>query len=156
MRLLPQLTETQLQEQKVKEEQYKGLLKVDEKTGMNLLGLQQEHEKEKLQQSLTLMGDQTKVVQEAYKSALRGVDEDAAANRAKADVAMGFSDATMAMRRDMGRQGLNTGGQNYAASMAGLARDRAKSQAGAMTQARTGAQTEEFQRLATTIGLTTK
>jgi len=51
---------------------------------------------------------------------------------------------------------LNTGGQNYAASMAGLARDRAKSQAGAMTQARTGAQTEEFQRLATTIGLTTK
>ena len=152
MKMLPHLTESTIAESQYKTEQYQGMLKKDEK-GNSLLGLQQEHERAKLEQNMTLMGDQTKVAQEMYKTALQGVDGHAAANRAKADVAMGYHNASQAMRRDMGRMGLGGGGGNYASSMAQLARSRAKDQAGLMTQARTSAKTQHFSQLHAAAGL---
>ena len=155
MKMLPHLTKSTIAEANYTTAQYEGMLKKDEK-GNTLLGLQQENERAKLEQSMTLMGDQTKVAQEMYKTALQGVDGNAAANRAKADVAMGYQDASVAMRRDMGRMGLGGGGGNYASSMAQLARSRAKDQAGLMTQARTSAKNQQFSQLFAAAGLNLK
>lgn len=151
-KMLPHLTGSTIAKADYEKAQYEGMLEKDEK-GNTLLGLQQENERAKLEQSMTLMGDQTKVAQEMYKTALQGVDANAAANRAKADVAMGYQDASRSMRRDMGRMGLGGGGGNYASSMAQLARSRAKDQAGLMTQARTSAKNQQFSQLYAAAGL---
>lgn len=146
MMLLPHLTQTQIDEAKVKQEQYQGLLKKD-KNGQNLIGLQQEEQRQLIQQNLELMPQQTQVAKEAYNAALRGVDENAAADRARADVALSFGQSETDLRRDLSRAGIGASGEQYTAAAAGLARDRAKSMAGAMTTARTTANNEEFSRL---------
>lgn len=153
MKMLPYLTQAEIGKSQAEVEgskfqvaQFQGMLAKDAQ-GQSLLGLQQDEHRASLQQSLELKPQQTQIAKKAYESALSGVDEDAAAKRAQAGVSMAFNESERDLRRELGRVGVGTSGDQYTAAMAGLTRDRAKATAGAMTQGRTDAQREEFERL---------
>jgi hypothetical protein len=157
--MLPYLTNQQISEAQLAEATAKGMLAPDG-SGQTLLGLQQdtmrkelEFTQNRLAVSDSLLGRQAEVARMAYDEAISGVDVNRDVNQARADVANSFAGADAAMRRDASRMGLSTNSAGYANAMAGLARDRAKGMAGAMTTARTSAQDRNFTRLTSAAGM---
>jgi len=109
--------------------------------------------KQKFETGQDLMGRQAQVARAAYDEALKGVDGNRAASQAQADVVQSFDTSKESLNRDMARLGLSTSDPGYASAMVGLARDKAKATAGAMTTARNTASDKSFSRLSTAAGL---
>lgn len=88
------------------------------------------------------------VMTEFYKEALRGTDENAAVNEARADVAGAFKEQEGQLRREAGRMGLNPNSNKFATGMGAKGLNQARATASAMTGARQNARTENFNKLA--------
>jgi hypothetical protein len=150
--MLPHLTKQSISEANVASEQASQLLQKDA-NGQNLIGLQAQNQRLKLEASNGLVGKQAEVARAAYDKALAGVDVGSEVQQARADVANSFAGAENSMRNDAARMGISTSSAGYTSAMAGLARDRAKGMAGAMTTARTAANDKNFSRLTSAAGM---
>lgn len=91
--------------------------------------------------------DRAGLLQSTYKSAMEGYDPNAEARLSAADVSNAFSNTAATARRDLGRAGVDPNSGAYTSALAQLSTDRAKSMAGAMSQARRTAKDANFSRM---------
>jgi hypothetical protein len=96
----------------------------------------------------TLLPQQQNAAMQFYNAASKGVNVNERMNQAQADVINSMKGQTAAMNRDFSRAGMNINSGAYANAAKMGALEMAKASAGARTQARTGAETENFNRLA--------
>lgn len=122
-----------------------GLEQAQAEAGMEMVPLEKEYRRGVLEAGIKETAAAEPVMSEYYKQALRGIDPEAEAARARADVATQFKGAEGTMRRSLGRVGL---GARYGEAMAGMGMERARATAGAMTTTRRAAEEQNFQRLA--------
>lgn len=95
-----------------------------------------------------LLPQQQNAAMQFYNAASKGVNVNERMNQAQADVINSMKGQTAAMNRDFSRAGMNINSGAYANAAKMGALEMAKASAGARTQARTGAETENFNRLA--------
>lgn len=93
------------------------------------------------------------VADKFYQDALNGVDPQDRMNRAQADVAQGFDQSAATTRRDASRMGINLNSGRMAAALSDTGLERAKAIGAARTGARQMAETENFSRLGTAMGV---
>jgi len=86
-----------------------------------------------------------------YQEALDGVDVESRANKAAADAAQAFMNTGSATNRSAARMGINPSSGRFASAMKKNSLNQAKAIGSAKTQARTGAEQENFGRLATAM-----
>ncbi len=118
-----------------------------------LLPLQTELERAGIQDSLTGMRERAPVRQEFFKQALEGVDQNAAMERAGANVAHAHAGVEGQMRRGLLRAGGNVNSGAYASAQRKGLLAKAKETAGARTTAYDNAGRESFSRLAGAMGV---
>jgi len=93
------------------------------------------------------------VISNFYQQSLDGVDVEARADRAGADVQHTYDAAKGQMVRDTSRLGINPNSGKMATAMTSSSNLMAKDRASAMNTARTDAQDENYKRLATAMGM---
>jgi hypothetical protein len=150
---------------------YKPLEKAQIQANLNLIPTQTAEEKMKLEQSMELMPFQTElakegavtgikqqqqmrpVMEEFYKQALEGVDESEEMRKARADVGLSFAESQGALERQAGRFGLDPTSARFQKSLGDQSLEKSRITAGAMQQAREGAEEKTFQRRQTAVGM---
>lgn len=127
--------------------------------GMELLPHQTDYQKgqyalgmAKDKSALSLLPQQTKVASVFYDEALDGVDVNARADQAQADVANAFAGTTEETNRSLARMGVAPGSGRQTTATTSNAIAKAKAIGGARTSARTQAEQENFGRLQSAFG----
>lgn len=93
------------------------------------------------------------VQQEFYKQSLDGIDVDARAASAGADVQHSYDGMSKQLVRDSARLGINPYSGKMASAMTSMGNQKVKDQAGAMNAARTQAQDDKYKRMTTAMGM---
>lgn len=88
-----------------------------------------------------------------WEEAATGVDPTQRADQAQAEVEHAYQGAEDIARRSASRMGIDFGGGQFQGTLRGIALGRAADTAGARTQATTNAETENFNRLTTAMGV---
>ena len=88
-----------------------------------------------------------------YEKSLNGVDTQARAARAGADVQHSFDNMRQQLARQSSRLGINPNSGKMATAMTSMGNELTKSKAGAMSAARTRAEDDNYKRLATAMGM---
>jgi hypothetical protein len=113
----------------------------------SLLPLETDYRRGLLQSEAQLRPLKTGMASKFYKEALQGVDVESRMDTASADVAHSFKDATAGNLRTARRLGLNPNDPRTLSMLQTSGLDMARGIATARTTARTGAETENFDRL---------
>jgi hypothetical protein len=93
-------------------------------------------------------------VQDAfYQKSLEGVDTEARAASAGADVQHSFDNMQQQLARQSSRLGIDAGSGKMASAMSSMGNELTKSKAGAMNTARTAADDDNYKRLAAAMGM---
>jgi len=99
--------------------------------------------------------EQARPIRDEFMSqSLDGVDTQARAARAGADVKQSFSSMNSQLMRDASRAGINVNSGKFQKAMSAMGNDMAKAQAGAINTARTQAEDENYKRLTSAMGMT--
>jgi hypothetical protein len=114
---------------------------------MALLPLETESYRKQLEAINTLLPQQTKVAGQFMDAATQGVDINERMSLATADASSAWANANSATRRENARLGVNPNSGRYQGIQAALGTQQAAQLAGARTQARVGAEQENYQRL---------
>lgn len=114
---------------------------------LSLLPGQTDLTKAKISDEMTAMKEFAPVRTAYFNSAKDGVDIDSRVKRAAADAAHSFMNSDGVMRRNAARMGINPNSGRFTAMTNTNSLNRAKTIAGAKTQARTQAEQENFGRL---------
>ena len=113
---------------------------------MELLPYETSLYKQQLQSASQLLPQQTEAAKQFLTSALEGVDVNERMGLATADAASAWKDVEATTRRANGRMGVNPNSGRYQGILAALDTQKAAQMAGARTQARVGAEQENFER----------
>ncbi|MCP3941624.1 MAG: hypothetical protein GY710_09105 [Desulfobacteraceae bacterium] len=128
------------------------LEKASNESNLALLPGQTDLAKAQITDSLTAIGEKTPVRNAFFKESLQGVDVEGRANKAGADAAQAFAGSHAIMSRDAAKMGVNPNSGKFASMTNTNALNRAKTISGARTQARTGAEQENYGRLTNAMG----
>lgn len=123
------------------------------KANMEMLPLETQLYKNQLQSANALIPQQTQAAKQFMDAALSGVDVNERMALAAADTSSAWKDAQAATNRANARLGVNPNSGRYQGITAALDTQKAAQIAGAKTQARVGAEQENFDRLATAVGI---
>lgn len=112
-----------------------------------LLPYQTNLQKQSLTSAMSLLPQQTEAAQKYLDASTKGVDVNERMALATADTANAFKDTTAANSRAAARLGVNPNSGRYQGIMAAQQTTQAAQLAGARTQARVGAEAENYDRL---------
>lgn len=149
--------ETELSKEKIQAEMdllpgQVALGKAQNESALALLPGQTELTQMQIDDSMAAIGEKAPVRQAFFEASLNGVDVESRANRAAADAAHAFMSADGVARRNTARMGVNPNSGRFADMANTNALNRAKTIGGATTQARFGAEAENYQRLSNAMG----
>lgn len=113
---------------------------------MEMLPYETKLYKQQLQAASQLLPQQTEAAKQFLSSALEGVDVNERMGLATADAANAWKDVEATTRRSNARIGVNPNSGRYQGIQAALDTQKAEQLAGARTQARVGAEQENFER----------
>jgi len=116
-------------------------------SAMTLLPGQTQLAQEQITDTLTGIKEKAPVRTAFYNEALKGIDVDSAVSRAAADASQAFMNSNSALRRNAARMGINPTSGAFLSSQNSNALTEAKTVAAAKTNARVGAEEQNFQRL---------
>ena len=122
-----------------------------DEAAMYLLGDQTNLSKVQIADTMKAIEDKAPVRTAFYQQASEGVDANSRADKAQADVALGFAQSAEQLKRDLARTGVNPAGGSFSNMMNTTALSRAQAVGGARTQARENAEQENFSRLTTAM-----
>lgn len=117
-------------------------------SNLSLIPEQTELASAQIGDTMTGIGERAPVREKFYQESLTGVDVEGRASRAGADASQSFANANSIMRRNTARMGINPTSGRFADMQNTNALNRAKTVASAQTTARTGAEQENYGRLA--------
>lgn len=117
------------------------------KANMEMLPLETDLYRQQLTTATQLLPQQTAATQKFMTAALDGVDVNERMGLASADAANAWKDARAATNRANARLGVNPNSGRYQGIQAAMDTQQAAQMAGARTQARVGAEQENFDRL---------
>ena len=115
-------------------------------SNMELLPYETSLYKQQLQAASQLLPQQTEAAKQFLTSALEGVDVNERMGLASADMASAWKDTQAQAARAAGRMGVNPNSGRFQGINAALDTQKAAQMAGARTQARVGAEQENFER----------
>lgn len=129
------------------------LSQASNEAALSLLPGQTELTKAQTQYGIDSINAKTPIMNAFYNESLNGVDVDKRANQAAADAAQAFAGSTAKASRNAARMGINPTSGRFASTLNNNSIDRAKAISSAKTNARTNAETENYNRLFSAMGL---
>lgn len=128
------------------------LTKASNEAALSLIPGQTELASKELDYQSGVLDAKKPVMNAFFQESLDGVDAEARANKAGADVAQEFDTSNAILGRNAARMGINPNSGRFAGMSNSTALERAKAVASAKTTARTNAESENYQRLNNAMG----